>query len=308
MNYNFKNKEEYRKHLYDFAEKHVGKAPVLYLESSQALETLYLLKRGWNPKNLFPCNLSPAVAAHITRKVEKVTGERIKSLGKPVTDAVQIVSCLIEYMEGKEPGVVPIDMLIPKIVNLDFTGCLGEPVNLAILSVMKHMREKDILSITVLRGREPSTIRKSFELTVKDKVYMQALTQIFEPFSFSHRTNDSYVRSIGLSNYDLNRLGLILSLMSDATNVDAFSPRTYGVYKSSAGSQTMLFLTYQLCHEEDRETFSKKEKRLIDLAIAAERRGDRATGARLREASVYYWKQSKRLLKSATIAMDHRAK
>lgn len=69
-------KQEYRQRMYDAVEQAqpqnpVWKRRVAYLEHSLALESLYLLRRGYLPGNLWAFNYSPGILAAANRTIAK---------------------------------------------------------------------------------------------------------------------------------------------------------------------------------------------------------------------------------------------
>lgn len=72
--YDYPAKRKFRQAVWDFADRalehvEVQNRNVLYLDSGQALETQFLLDKGYKSVNMRCVNNSPAVHANITRKV-----------------------------------------------------------------------------------------------------------------------------------------------------------------------------------------------------------------------------------------------
>lgn len=75
--YDYPAKNRYRRQVWDFADQALADVPVserrvAYLDSGQALETLFLLRGGYRASNIRCVNTSPAVQAHITMKLKGI--------------------------------------------------------------------------------------------------------------------------------------------------------------------------------------------------------------------------------------------
>src|SRR5690349_9377660 len=144
MDYDFGNKRQYRRTLWNYVDKHseVRKADrrVLYLESPQAEETEFLVRqKGYRPHQLFPVSKSAAECAWIVRKCKERGIHGITAKSGDVNAVVEKY-----FSEG-----ISFDA-----VNLDFTGCLSVTLWNALTDIGAFLRPGTIASITILRGRE----------------------------------------------------------------------------------------------------------------------------------------------------------
>lgn len=144
MNYDFGNKRQYRRTLWNYVDKHSETRKcdrkLLYLESPQAEETEFLVRqKGYRPHQLFPVSKSPAECAWITRnsKGRGITGFNLQS--GPVETVLA---------DHARSGI------FFDAINLDFTSCLSESLFQSLQKVASYLRIDSIVAITILRGRE----------------------------------------------------------------------------------------------------------------------------------------------------------
>jgi hypothetical protein len=138
--YSFGNKKQYRRTIWrgiDDAIKRfvpLKSRRVLYLESSEGLETEFLLERGYNSENLFPCNKSAAQVAWATRRFKNVHG-----FGCDILVA-------LERLNKTDRA--------PHIIDLDFCGCISNPIVESLTRLSQMLERPCYLNFTVLKGRE----------------------------------------------------------------------------------------------------------------------------------------------------------
>lgn len=141
--YDFEAKRRYRKKLWCWIDDQLAhkvpksKRNVLYLDTSEALETQFLLQRGYNPERLHPVNMNPAQVACLTMRLDKLGLPRVQTHGCEWTRVLS---------EQKECWHV-----------MSFDGC--GPVSSrntmgGLRACMEYAASQTIVSATLLKGRE----------------------------------------------------------------------------------------------------------------------------------------------------------
>src|SRR5215831_498371 len=139
IDYDYGQKRNYRRKSIGWAIRmakqfwhlHPKELRIIYLESSQGLETEFLLRKGFSPKNLIPVNINPAIVAVINRKFPKVHGA-----------GVDLARSITERLERGERI---------HIYDLDFCSCIGQNVKRALNSITSP---EAIILFNLLKGRE----------------------------------------------------------------------------------------------------------------------------------------------------------
>ena len=145
MNYDFPNKRQWRRTLYSYVDqwsaKQRAQRRLLYLESSQALETVFLVKqKGYKPTQLYPVCDSPAVQAWITTNVERAGIRGLNVRNGSVEDVIR------DYArEG----------IFFDSINLDFTGPLSPSMFLCLAKIGVCLRFRTIVSVPLPVRRRP---------------------------------------------------------------------------------------------------------------------------------------------------------
>lgn len=112
---------------------------VLILDESGALETLFLLRRGYRPENIHVVNKNPAVVAHVSMRCEKL------GFRKPHTHGGD-VSKILESLSTRGVAL--------HAVHLDFCGNADRAIILKISECVQHIATGTVLAVTVERARE----------------------------------------------------------------------------------------------------------------------------------------------------------
>jgi len=227
--YDFPTKRKYRQQLWNFVDKALKKTPiqerkVLCLDTSQGLECAHLIRLGYRPENILACNRNPAELAWLTR--------RIRSLGTVNVAGLELREVLRRIDDQQENGF--------KInaMNLDLTG----PISQSVWGILDYIRSNllhsgIVIAVSLLRGREQDdSIR---DLLEKSK----------------NQWSDSSKRRLD-SELDRCRHGSEFAQETDAlriawvhnffisTEIDkpSITDSAWGIYRSSAGSQTMFWM------------------------------------------------------------------
>lgn len=137
--YNFTEKDSYRRRLWSEVDKCISKPKalrtVVYLDTSEALESKHLIDIGYSPENLLAVNRSAAEAAWISM--------RLKTDGYP-----QVQTAGLEWERAIGERCAGVD-----VVNFDGMGCLTVAlVDLMAMTVI-WARPK-VLAVNMLGGRE----------------------------------------------------------------------------------------------------------------------------------------------------------
>ena len=227
MNYDFPNKRQWRRTLYSyvdqFSQKQRAERRLLYLESSQALETIFLVKqKGYKPGQLYPVCDSPAVQAWITTNAERagIRGLNVKN------------GLVEDVIRGYAEQGIFFDS-----INLDFTGPLSRAMFLCLAKIGVCLRFRTIVSVTILRGRESNKFTEGVLIEDKETILgeMASLQAEFQS------------RGIPLGQTPMDAARLELLKFSFATFVQdritggwLLGKPKFGFYLSESG-QTMLY-------------------------------------------------------------------
>lgn len=218
--YNFEEKIKYRKQCYSTLEKAfkniMGKSKselnVMYLESSDAAETEFLLNRGYQPENLIPVNFNPAEIAHVNRKFPDVHGR-----------GVDIARALAEC--GRKIH----------IIHLDFCGNYSRKT----MTTAHQIRSQSLLKtpvgviVNLMRGREKKELMRLIIQKEKDAIERLHI-------SGYRKTQRSFykncIEKAFKNNWlDYTRNGLCNAFMPEAPKPPFSVLATDGQYQSSCG-------------------------------------------------------------------------
>lgn len=224
--YDFDAKRIYREQLWKFFDAALVFVPrrkrrVLILDTSEALETQFLISKGYEPSNITVINKS---AAHLAWLSRRIAPHRVNTVATDVFDFLE------QHYDFHA-------------VNLDLTCPLSGSLIVKIKGL--KLRPNTALSVSILRGRETDSTTKTFYQLARDGIMMNASGK-------SARTGDletpnwmllegarRCVMNIDSPLLDSDVLR-ILNLTSGTTRFRA-KRFVWGRYKSTAGSQTMMW-------------------------------------------------------------------
>ncbi len=256
--YDFKEKQGYRSRVWLEIEKRISKPralrKVVYLDTREALETVFLLDRGYRPGNLIAINREPVEVALLTQRLDKLGYPRITTAGAE-WDRV-----LSERLAGQR-----IDIL-----NFDGMGNLS----LTLINLLReslHHVSPTVLAVNMLAGREAGDI-KSFLFNDVHGGYVNLLKKL--PDNVRTVTGkvvkpSHYRRVVGL-------ISSVTSFSPCLLHVDAMKFDTY----LSVSGQPMVWCVVGLSKHRDMsaakhaEVFAKciREDRMACLPACVEER------------------------------------
>lgn len=226
--YSFGNKKQYRRTLWHFVDDCLDRPArhrvAVYLDTSEGLETRFLLSRGYSPENLHAVNWNPAEVAVLTKNLAR-DGVRIKTHGVEAFRAIRDAA-----------KVAPID-----VINLDLCG----PVSVSLMENLSALRDslhETMVAVTVLRGREQGEVRDAItqanERQSRGDVDDEVGLRMAAASAAGHASETDVVRVRAI-------LYSIIGDWNDATGPEDLAwmeSWRWGKYRSSAGSQTMLWV------------------------------------------------------------------
>lgn len=239
--YDFGNKKAYRRTLWNLVDtalhfkKPQSTRKVLILDTSDAEETLFLIARGYRPENITVVNRNAAELAWLTRRLHDRGINGVKTIAKDVFEVV-----------GNNPTF--------DAINLDLTS----PMNIRLAEFLRGMSIVDeiVIAVSVLRGRETDVIvrelykcsREPEFTTVEQRAQREAWFQLMRSCDMSNIFGP-------LSDSDFMRLTILLAAQKPHQKEAGPLLRAWGRYRSSAGSQTMM---WTLTHWLNMEVFNKR--------------------------------------------------
>jgi hypothetical protein len=139
--YDFAEKSLYRNRVWMQIDKRCKRPKalrkVVYLDTREALETIFLLDRGYRPENLLAVNREPVEVALLTQKLDRLGYPRVKTAGVEWERAIR------ERLGGHRAD----------ILNFDGMGNYSlDLVNLLRSSV--HIARPRVVAVNMLAGRE----------------------------------------------------------------------------------------------------------------------------------------------------------
>lgn len=136
--YDFEAKRKYRFKLWAEVDKRIAKPRamrrVVYLDTSEALETMHLLKLGYSADNMLAVNRNPAHVAAITHRLKREGLPRIHTSGRDWLAAI-----------GRFGGL--------DVANFDGMGCLSYGLCQLVRETVSIARPR-VLAVNMLAGRE----------------------------------------------------------------------------------------------------------------------------------------------------------
>lgn len=249
--YNFPTKELYRNRremsINKFCKKPVSLRRVAYLDTSEALDTLTYLSRGYRPENLYPINLNPAEIAHLTRKIRAAGYSDVNGIG-------------MDFFRAMRERVPEVD-----IIDFDGTGCLDLEFSKD-LTMLILDRPQIILCLMILAGRERDYFREGIlehNQATEDRPYH---TSFNTEIRASHFTRMTILARLVSGK-------LVKSLLDDRPELDTscfthVERLFWDVYKSISG-QPMLWTVVKYsphCRISDKE-FKKLLRVTSDIDV-----------------------------------------
>jgi hypothetical protein len=228
--YDFKSKEQYRARVYSEVDKVLVSKPialrrVAYLDTREALETQFLLGRGYLPQNLLAVNREPVEVALLTR--------RLRELGLPLVSTAGI-----EWTRamGERVGSHGADVL-----HFDGTSCLFTGlINIARKSV--YAVTPRVLVLNMLGGREAG----HFRTAIKTNLLGNSAGEV------SGRARDSFNQDVNRRMFERIRYMLRFAtappVLPNSDDLICFVHVTsvaWGVYRSDSG-QPMVYCVASL--------------------------------------------------------------
>lgn len=195
-------------------------AKIMMMPSSEGLEIWEATKRGALTDNMHFVDYNPAIVAHLTRNNPGSIGYGVDlaRAGKRISHALR---------DHKNKGC--------HILNADLCSPVGSKLIAALKGVHRAAGKEAIVSVTVLRGREQGSwfrlIKKLQEVS-----YDASQGEMFG----SIRVGSSQP----FSQTDIGRFLAIVWPFTESQYV--VYPIRCGIYKSTAGNQTMMFVIFRL--------------------------------------------------------------
>lgn len=200
-------KQHYRRQLWKSFSDHCGTgrsaAHALLMPSAEGTEITVAEQHGFRQDHLHIVDRNPAIVAHLKRRFPRVN-----------TYGLELVRALDRMRKN---GV------ILAIANFDLCGHIGSTFpQLKAISAMGVLRDDAMIAVTLLRGREPAG----------------HLARLRAPIHRELDVSRSWLPREATET-DMVRIGWAGAAFADA-GLSAH-PRRVGIYRSTAGSQTMLW-------------------------------------------------------------------
>ncbi len=233
--YNFGNKRQYRRTLWNFVDrcfpdKPNSKRKVMILDTSEAGECKFLItQKGYRPENINVVNRNPAELALLTKRLKD---EGIFGINTHKGDAFEILDKLVDSID---------------VVNLDLTGPIKSKLSNELEAIRLH--DELFISVTILRGRES---RKEFvPVEFEDEEGIARLNKLNQ--DVKHPNVQEFLKELEVcgprvnwnGRHDLIRIiGLFGSAFINGIDrgLNMYGKR-WDIYRSSAGSQTMMWFS-----------------------------------------------------------------
>lgn len=232
--YDFPEKRQYRRQAWNAIAGavrtfgNIKRCHALLMPSSEATEVAVAESKGFLRRNLHAVDSSVAIAATISRKYPGIDAK-----GGLVSDACK-------RMAG--------DGVRLHAANLDLCGSVGDKYLREVSDVSRCgiWAKWAVVGITALRGREDSET-----ITHLQDIGVQAM-----PLGKYQVRGTEYIET------DLGRLGLVGSVLGGWAYMADLLLR-FGIYRSTAGNQTMIWGVYLLWDIDDAlRTFAHRQNRL----------------------------------------------
>jgi hypothetical protein len=230
--YRFHAKDTYRWRVWNEIDKMVTRPrhlrTVVYLDTSEALETEYLLGAGYCPENMLAVNRSPAQVARLTLRLKTLGLPTVKTAGVEWERAITST-----FVQGQGRGV--------DVVNFDGTGCLS-PDLVNLLAETVSTAKPKVMAVNMLAGREWG-----------GKYGLGSYAKTFAPQNVDSVTT-SYGRKV-----NPNHAGRLAVLLTSVLNRHKQSPSQcdvhvvktrWDVYTSESGQPMVWCVAGMMAHDE----------------------------------------------------------
>jgi hypothetical protein len=247
--YNFGNKKQYRRTVWRQLADHCpvprSEAVCVLMPSLEGDEIDVCLSKGFRPRNIHIVDREPAVVATLKRRYPHVNAHGI--------DVARMAERLPE-------GSV-------HCANLDLCGTTSNPTLETLMAFSSVLARPGACAVTVLRGRESGIGRQVIALSQQQRSSVEEICAdvetngkargvCFNPrFSTGKKRDEAIESVLAMSTDDWRVRALVLaideglsgeldrdvdgSMGRDGSRVDEV---TRGIYKSTAGNQTMLYV------------------------------------------------------------------
>jgi hypothetical protein len=230
-------KRHFRRAVYGFAETASVKVRrdlrVMYFDGVEGYETRFLLARGYRAENLHAVNRRTGQRAEMTKRLKRDGLALPQAYGCDIREIPQ--TALIASMD---------------ILHLDFMNCFGEELNQCLNFVARHATAGTVIAVNMLRGREHGEARRLVLDRWRGHEGGFVVRSGPPPFDHWGLAATSF-QAVGRT--DLARLSsTCLSISLDDSPQCRWHLRglRFGIYRSTAGNQTMLWLSTMLARHE----------------------------------------------------------
>jgi hypothetical protein len=231
--YDFGSKRQYRRNIYAafrrFFRGHVADRTVLMMPSIEGDEIEVAMRAGFRQQNIIAVDKNKAIVATLKRRYPL-----IKTYGVEVGEAATRA-----YQDG-----VRVDA-----INFDLCGPIGDTMSRAVgpwMSTQAVINANAVVAVTCLRGRERGVGRDSLDMLdgPQYRTAFQSAAQYIPEFIRGLDPRDLFrvwtVGSVlGLSRHRLQAVSVPQMLRG-------VSFLTGGIYRSTAGNQSMLWTVYSI--------------------------------------------------------------
>lgn len=240
--YDFPTKQLYRQRRHQAVDnlcaKPVALRRVAYLDTSEALDTISYLDRGYRPENLWAINRNPAEVAALTL--------RLKKLGLPTVNTVGV-----DFEIALVNRIPAMD-----VIDFDGMGITSMKLNIMLCSLAAFLPTK-VWCVTTLAGRESAFGGSLISLC------FSKLNGV-ERTSFNTLVKESHL---------MRAIVLAMSFVSEERGKLDVEDMYWDVYRSTS-SQTMLWGAFKLA--KDRKPI--RSKRYLRFLSSQRRITSSATG------------------------------
>lgn len=252
--YGFGNKKQYRRTLWRFIDDslrgvQLKDRKVVYLDTKEGLETEFLLDRGYKPRNLHVVNWNPAEVAVLTRRLRAMHIPDVNTYGIDVFEAIPKVGDF-------------------HVLNLDLCGPISGLLLAELTLIAARNRAPEyVIANNMLRGRELKEMggclrEATGALDSKD-------SEILDQSCLFDYTEMDAVRIIALRT--VIKEGFWAEEDLEVTHYKYLMPEIIGMragmYKSTAGNQTMLWTAFHCRSQEEIVRRWREKAAVLDAAI-----------------------------------------
>jgi hypothetical protein len=235
MDYDFGNKRQYRRDVWAFVDRHCKKPikerKVMFMDTKEGGETLFLLNKGYRPENLFVANNNPGQVAQLTKNLKKDCKVEVNTYGIDVGTAMCKVSDQGYYIDAYN-----LDYMCT-VTNSDFYDDLYMLGNYI-------LKDHHIVIVNILRGRERKGFFDEYEVGSKDERTADSIRS-FE----IKRLLTSLIHHDGMSDNEETRIKFGVTRSGEECTGQCLNhilSQRDKIYRSNAGSQTMRWFAFDL--------------------------------------------------------------